>query len=100
MVALDADIAPRHASVVRPHVKLAGAHLCFPVRAPELVFEQLLAVEPMLDVRTVGDDARRVPLTSWLDDASGRRTASFFEPNVPADVRSLLRLAREARRQA
>jgi hypothetical protein len=35
-----------------------------------------------------------------VDDASGRRTASFFEPNVPASVRELLRRAREARRRA
>jgi hypothetical protein len=34
-----------------------------------------------------------------VDDASGRRTASFFEPNVPEAVRALLRLAREARRR-
>lgn len=34
-----------------------------------------------------------------VDDASGRRTASFFEPNVPGSVRALLRLAREARRR-
>jgi hypothetical protein len=30
-----------------------------------------------------------------VDDASGRRTASFSEPHVPAQVRALLRLARE-----
>jgi hypothetical protein len=35
-----------------------------------------------------------------VDDASGRRTASFFEPNVPPGVRALLRLARKARRRA
>jgi hypothetical protein len=35
-----------------------------------------------------------------VDDASGRRTASFFEPNVPESVRALLRLARQARRRA
>jgi hypothetical protein len=34
-----------------------------------------------------------------VDDASGRRTASFFEPNVPEAVRALLRLVREARRR-
>jgi len=34
-----------------------------------------------------------------VDDASGRRTASFFEPNVPEAVRALLRLARKARRR-
>ena len=32
-----------------------------------------------------------------VDDASGRRTASFTEPNVPEQVRSQLRLARDAR---
>jgi hypothetical protein len=31
-----------------------------------------------------------------VDDASGRRTATFFEPDVPEPVRQLLRLAREA----
>jgi hypothetical protein len=30
-----------------------------------------------------------------VDDASGRRTATFSEPDVPAQVRALLRLARE-----
>jgi hypothetical protein len=34
-----------------------------------------------------------------VDDASGRRTASFFEPDVPEAVRALLRLVREARRR-
>jgi hypothetical protein len=34
-----------------------------------------------------------------VDDASGRRTATFFEPDVPAEVRELLRLARGARRR-
>jgi hypothetical protein len=32
-----------------------------------------------------------------VDDASGRRTASFTEPHVPDQVRQLLRLARDAR---
>jgi len=31
-----------------------------------------------------------------VDDASGRRTASYSEPDVPPAVRDLLRLAREA----
>lgn len=35
-----------------------------------------------------------------VDDASGRRTAAFFEPDVPAPVRSLMKLAREAGRRA
>jgi hypothetical protein len=32
-----------------------------------------------------------------VDDASGRRTASFCEPDVPEQVRRLVKLAREAR---
>jgi hypothetical protein len=35
-----------------------------------------------------------------VDDASGRRTAAFFEPDVPEAVRRLLRLARDAQRRA
>ncbi len=35
-----------------------------------------------------------------VDDAGGRRTAAFFEPDVPAPVRELLKLAREAGRRA
>jgi hypothetical protein len=31
-----------------------------------------------------------------VDDASGRRTASFYEPDVPEQVRRLLTLARQA----
>jgi hypothetical protein len=34
-----------------------------------------------------------------VDDPSGSRTASFFEPNVPRPVRELLRLARDAGRR-
>jgi hypothetical protein len=34
-----------------------------------------------------------------VDDPSGRRTATFFEPDVPSQVRELLRLAREAGRR-
>jgi hypothetical protein len=33
-----------------------------------------------------------------VDDRSGRRTASYFEPDVPRSVRELLRLARHAGR--
>jgi hypothetical protein len=34
-----------------------------------------------------------------VDDAGGRRSATFFEPDVPPAVRELLRLARDARRR-
>jgi hypothetical protein len=46
----------------------------------------------------VGADLMRYDVL--VDDASGRRTAAFFEPDVPEPVRRLLRLAREARRRA
>ena len=34
-----------------------------------------------------------------VDDPSGRRSATFFEPGVPGEVRELLRLARHAGRR-
>ena len=46
----------------------------------------------------VGADLMRYDVL--VDDASGRRTAAFFEPDVPAPVRALLKLAREADRRA
>jgi hypothetical protein len=35
-----------------------------------------------------------------VDDASGSRTAVFFEPDVPAPVRALLKLVRQAGRRS
>src|SRR5258708_2110938 len=61
------------AAVVRTGVELAGGHLGFPVRAPELVLDDLPAVEPVLDVRSFGDDARLVPLAHRLHGVGGRR---------------------------
>jgi hypothetical protein len=46
----------------------------------------------------VGADLMRYDVL--VDDASGRRTAAFFEPDVPASVRALLKLARQAGRRA
>jgi hypothetical protein len=49
-----------------------------------------------------GPPARGADLMRYdvlVDDASGSRTASFFEPAVPPEVRALLRLARDARRR-
>src|SRR5882672_7862351 len=53
-------------------MELAGGDLRLPVGAPELVVDNLLPVQPMLDVRTLDDDPRRVPFAERLDDASGR----------------------------
>ncbi len=44
----------------------------------------------------IGADQMRYDVL--VDDVGGRRTATFFEPDVPADVRELLRLARDAGR--
>jgi hypothetical protein len=49
--------------------------------------------------RRAGADLMRYDVL--VDDASGSRSATFFEPDVPGQVRELLRLARDAgRRQA
>ena len=61
-------------------------------RAREL--EQLAAALPAGGPPGKGADLMRYDVL--VDDASGRRTATFFEPDVPAPVRSLLKLAREA----
>ena len=45
----------------------------------------------------VGADLMRYDV--FVDDAGGRRTAAFFEPDVPAPVRALMKLAREAGRR-
>jgi hypothetical protein len=46
----------------------------------------------------VGADLMRYDVL--VDDASGRRTAAFFEPDVPPPVRALLKLTRQAGRRA
>jgi hypothetical protein len=67
-----------------------------PVRAHEL--ETLAASLPAGGPPGRGADLMRYDVL--VDDASGRRTAAFFEPDVPEPVRRLLRLAREAGRRA
>ena len=66
-----------------------------PALAREL--EQLAAVLPAGGPPARGADLMRYDVL--VDDASGRRTAAFFEPDVPAPVRALMKLAREARRR-
>jgi hypothetical protein len=81
------------------------------VRRPALVVETD-DLEPALarELETLaarlpagGPPARGADLMRYdvlIDDASGRRTAAFFEPDVPAPVRALLKLARQAGRRA
>jgi hypothetical protein len=56
--------------------------------------EQLAAALPAGGPPGRGADLMRYDVL--VDDASGRRTAAFFEPDIPAPVRSLLKLARQA----
>jgi hypothetical protein len=67
-VILQRDVAARLAAV--------GGHLpedalllsCQPVRAAELVLDDLDPVQPVLDVRAAGDDARLVPRAGRMRD--------------------------------
>src|SRR6185437_14890646 len=61
MVALDADVAAVCHAVLRPILELARRDAGIPIRTPELVLDDFLAVEPVLHMRAVDDDARRVP---------------------------------------
>jgi emfourin len=63
-----------------------------PATAREL--EQLAAGLPAGGPPGKGADLMRYDVL--VDDASGRRTATFFEPDVPAPVRALLKLTRQA----
>jgi hypothetical protein len=67
-----------------------------PADAREL--EELAASLPAGGPAGHGADVMRYDVL--VDDASGRRTAAFFEPNVPEPVRRLLRLVRDAHRRA
>src|SRR5579883_2679287 len=73
VVALDTDVPPGCPAVVGPGGELAGLDPAEPVGAAEVVREQPPAVEPMLDVGAVHDDACRVPLTRTLHDPRRRR---------------------------
>src|SRR2546426_3649554 len=58
---LQADVAAHRASVARVVLELARFHPLFPVVAPQLVLDDLHAVQPMLDVAAFDEDARLVP---------------------------------------
>ena len=69
--------APMCPRLARPNfgqsLNLVAFDLRFPVGAPELVLDHLDAVQPVLDVRALGDDARR---RSSRRPASGDRAAT------------------------
>src|SRR5262249_31618075 len=72
-VSLHADVAALGAAEFRPRVELRRCHFRFPVWAPELVLDHLDVVQPVLDVRAVGDDPRFVPIADRFEMTGGRR---------------------------
>ncbi len=83
-------------NVRRPPVVLETTEL-EPVTAREL--EELAAGLPAGGAPpSRGADLMRYEVI--VDDAQGHRTAAYHEPDVPEQVRALLRLAREAGRGA
>ena len=61
------------AAELGPRLELGRRDFGFPVGAPQLVVDDLDAIEPMLDVRTPGDDARGVPLADRFQVSCRRR---------------------------
>src|SRR5438093_12921011 len=72
VVPLNANVAAPRPPVVPIRGKLARLDLRFPIGTPQLVLEQLLSVEPMLDVRASRHDPGRVPFARRLHDSRGR----------------------------
>src|SRR6267154_4175660 len=72
MIALDADEAALVQSVARILRELAGCNLGLPVGTAKVVFNDFLAVVPVLDMIAIDDDACFVPLAGCFDHARGR----------------------------
>jgi hypothetical protein len=83
------------------------------LRRPPLVVEtedlepglarELERLAAALPAGGAGGPARGADLMRYdvlVDDPSGSRSATFFEPDVPPEVRELLRLARDAGRRS
>src|SRR5512144_1246787 len=65
-VVLKADIAFACFTVVRHRRELALRDAVFPFGAAELVLEELVSVEPVLDVISIHYNARGIPLPRWI----------------------------------
>src|SRR5450756_945510 len=71
MITLNRDVALRGGPVFRIRHELARLDFRLPIRASELVLEELLPVQPVLDGVALDDDQRRVPLIGGLHDSGG-----------------------------
>ena len=67
-VVLQTDDASLCQAVFGSRLPFAAVLACEPVVGPGVEFEDFAAVEPMLDMAVVADDARRVPLALRIDD--------------------------------
>ena len=65
---LQTDDASLRQAVFGSRLPFAAVLACEPVVGPCVEFEDFAAVEPMLDMAVVADDARRVPLALRIDD--------------------------------
>src|SRR5580700_10149531 len=80
MIALNADVAFLGQSVVGVLRELARRDLGLPVGTAEVIFDDFLAVQPMLDMIANDDDARLVPLAKRLDHPRGRTIQAVRRP--------------------
>src|SRR2546423_6437046 len=99
MVTLNAQVATTGFAIVWIGGKLARSNLLLPVRAAELVLEQLLAIQPVLHTIAIYHEQRRVPFVSGLDDVRWRwvqrviascRSQSAFSIRVTGVVEQLV----------
>src|SRR5665647_1477412 len=67
VITLHREMSSLEPPVLRPRAELARRDFRLPIRAPELVLEQLEPIEPVLHVRTARDDTRCIPLTHRLE---------------------------------
>src|SRR6266496_3406992 len=70
---LQSDVTAARATVIREVLELALAYPAFPVGAPQLVLDDLDAVQPMLDVGTAYEQTRFVPGSDRLRHITRRR---------------------------
>src|SRR5688500_4718858 len=79
-VLLESDVAFHRFSVHRPHAEFRGCNTLGPIRAPLLVLDDLLAIEPVLDVGPLGHESCGAPFPGRLHDAARRCVHTVDRP--------------------
>src|SRR5579864_1423975 len=80
VIALDADEAARREPIVRVLGKLARSDALLPVLAPEVVFDHLDAVQPVLDMIAAHHQPCAVPLIERFGDAGRHPVEGVIRP--------------------